>query len=64
MKHLGYTIQVYRMLIVRKSEKLVQLAHESNDIEEFNKLFDEIQQLKAKTDSLEREYHEQYRKFA
>ena len=59
---LKYTIQVYRMLIVRKSEKLVNLAHESSDTDEFNKLFDEIQDLKAKTDKLEAQYHEQYRK--
>lgn len=57
-----YTIQVYRMLIVRKSEALVKLAYESHDTEEFDKLFNDIQELKAKTDALERQYYEQYRK--
>lgn len=60
---LYYTIQVYRMLIVRKSEALVKLAHESHDIEEFDKLFNDIQELKAKTDAMEYQYNEQYRKF-
>jgi len=59
---LFYTIQVYRMLIVRKSEKLVELAHSEHDIDKFNQLFDDIQELKAKTDSMERQYNEQYRK--
>ncbi len=58
------TIEVYRMIIVRLSSQLVELAYQTSNIEAFNKLFDEIQENKQRLDVLEREYFEQSKKIS
>lgn len=65
IQQLRQAINVYKLLILRKSERLLHLSFTEHCIDSFDELFNEIQQLKQEIDKLESElYERQCYKFA